>query len=719
MNKISIKFNNCYGIKSLQTEFDFTNSRTYVIYAPNGSMKTSFAKTFRDLSQRIDSKDLIYPERANIREVKDDNNIDLLAESVFVIEPYNEQFNSDKLSTLLIKKELKAEYDGIYKELELEKNQFIKKLKSISQSTDCELEFVSAFSLSESDTFFNILEQILPKLDGKQSKYDFRYNDIFDKKENVKKFLDKYKDLLKLYIQNYESLLSKSEFFKKSDNSFGTYQAGELLKSTSDNSFFEAGHVLMLSDSRKITSTNNLKDIVEKEINKVVNDAKLKVEFDKVDKAIGSNIELRAFKKAIEQNNLLLIELSNYQEFKRKVWIGYLDILISDVNTLMNLYVSKKKQLENIINKAKEGVTDWENSINEFNGRFRGLPFKLSIKNKEDVILKTDTPTVEFVFHDSTEEKIINRNELLEVLSQGERRALYLLNIIFEVQARKKLSQKTLFIIDDIADSFDYKNKYAIIEYLKDISNEQFFYQIILTHNFDFFRTLESRLVSRLNCKMVVKTANNTSIVDVNYLKPFEYFKNNMHRNNGILIASIPFIRNLAEYSGYKTEFKKLTSLLHIKSDTDSITVKDLEIIIKTILVDKDSLKLSDNQKKVIDIIFEQAEVILQDYADDMKLEFKIVLSIAIRLKAEQFLIKIINDQNFINQITRNQTIQLIEKYKELFPLEKDNMIILEQVNLMTPENIHLNSFMYEPLIDLGSDHLKNLYKDICEIFTE
>lgn len=61
------------------------------------------------------------------------------------------------------------------------------------------------------------------------------------------------------------------------------------------------------------------------------------------------------------------------------------------------------------------------------------------------------------------------------VLSNGELRALYLLNIIFDVEARKKNNIETLFIVDDIADSFDYKNKYAIIEYLKDIAKQPIF----------------------------------------------------------------------------------------------------------------------------------------------------------------------------------------------------------------------------------------------------
>jgi hypothetical protein len=34
----------------------------------------------------------------------------------------------------------------------------------------------------------------------------------------------------------------------------------------------------------------------------------------------------------------------------------------------------------------------------------------------------------------------------------------------------------------------------------------------------------------------------------------------------------------------------------------------------------------------------------------------------------------------------------------------------------MTPENIHLNSFMYEPILDMGNVHLKELYKRVKEL---
>lgn len=34
----------------------------------------------------------------------------------------------------------------------------------------------------------------------------------------------------------------------------------------------------------------------------------------------------------------------------------------------------------------------------------------------------------------------------------------------------------------------------------------------------------------------------------------------------------------------------------------------------------------------------------------------------------------------------------------------------------MTPENIHINSFMYEPILDLSDSYLKKLYSNIKEM---
>ena len=58
MNKLNLKFKYCYGIKKLEKEFIFSN-KAFAIYAPNGSMKTSFAKTFKDLISAVQKKNVL------------------------------------------------------------------------------------------------------------------------------------------------------------------------------------------------------------------------------------------------------------------------------------------------------------------------------------------------------------------------------------------------------------------------------------------------------------------------------------------------------------------------------------------------------------------------------------------------------------------------------------------------------------------------------------
>lgn len=716
MKKLSLKLEYCYGVKKLEKELVFGN-RTFAIYAPNGSMKTSLAKTFTDLMNGNETKDLIYPERTTVREIKDENGQELRPEEILVVEPYNESYFSKKESTLVVEKELREQYEKIYSDIEKEKSSFITNLKAVSKSSDCEEEILATFSQTENDTLFDILEKLAPAINDTSTQYSFKYNDVFDKKGNVKKFLDKYSKSLDAYVKQYESLISQSGFFKKSANTFGTYQAKELLGSVSDNSFFDAGHSINLSDNTTITSATDFETLMEAEIKKILSDEKLKKIFDGIDKAIGSSLELRSFKKVIESDNSLLVQLQDYDQFKKNVWLGYFSKIVTEVKTLLAFYTSKKNELAEIVKKAGDTATEWESAAEEFNSRFTSLPFKIIIKNKEDVILKTKAPVSEFVFTD-TNKKNLKREELLRVLSQGERRALYILNIIFEIRARKNAGQKTLLIIDDIADSFDYKNKYAIVEYLKDISEDDNFFQIILTHNFDFFRTIQGRgVVSYGQCLISNKTDSGINLEQANYINnPFiNDWKNNL-TDNKKLIASIPFVRNIIEYTrgSGDTDYLLLTSVLHIKSNSPTITLNDFKTVFEACIMNVTFPTTIDITKNIGDLIFETAEECLTA-SDGINLEHKIVMSIAIRLKAEQFMKSKITDQAFLSGLDTetNQTRKLFDKYKEEFNNDEESIEILKKVNLITPENIHVNSFMYEPILDMGDSELRGLYQTV------
>jgi energy-coupling factor transporter ATP-binding protein EcfA2 len=300
------------------------------------------------------------------------------------------------------------------------------------------------------------------------------------------------------------------------------------------------------------------------------------------------------------------------------------------------------------------------------------------------------------------------------VLSQGERRALYILNILFEIQSRQKQGGLTILLVDDIADSFDYKNKYAIIEYLKDISNSGDFHCIFLSHNFDFYRSISGRLNLKREYKlMAAKSGRTLTLGQEKYQNnPFIFWKNNLQEPS-CCISSIPFVRNLAEYCGHAAEYSTLTSLLHIKANTDAITLYDLCVIYKKILSDKSTLVLTPPNRTVIDVLTQEADAIAVGTDQHIELERKIVISIAIRLLAERHMIRRIKNQPFVDGIAQNQTIELLKEYKRAVLGTPAEIEILEQVNLMTPENIHLNSFMYEPILDMGSSHLRSLYLEM------
>ena len=311
-----------------------------------------------------------------------------------------------------------------------------------------------------------------------------------------------------------------------------------------------------------------------------------------------------------------------------------------------------------------------------------------------------------------------------------------MLNIIFDIEKIRREQNMKLFIIDDIADSFDYKNKYAIIEYLCDMADNANFYMIILSHNFDFYRTISSRLYLDRENRLCANNGIGEIVLEQEKYqdKPFKFWKDNLNKKN--IIALIPFVRNIIEYGNDKnvgqignisSDYILLTHLLHKKTQSRLITFDVLKRVYRE-YIGKDNFDASiDNTDIVCDEICQVADNINNNEAD---LENKIILSIAIRHKSETFMVNEINsftgtlnwqdrrrrqqgtNQDFIHYVetASNQTRELFNAYVQFGTPSK--IAILKQVNLMTPENIHLNSFMYEPILDMDIVELISLYRE-------
>lgn len=720
MNKLSIDLENCFGIGKLSHEFDYqtNNSNTAVIYAPNGTMKTSFARTF-DLISKEDSKNLPCDRVHSNRITKFDISVDanpINPKDILVINAEDNGFDaSHRISNFLASKELKADYDKIYSELEDLKTQYLKKLKAVAQSSDCEGEIINSFSDTGAKNFFEIISNESKNAEtAAATKYTFRYNDVFDKKNAVRKFLDTNQKLLDQYVTDYTRLISKSKFFKQSSNSFGTYQANEILKSIEDNSFFDAGHKFVLEDGTEVTTSEELKSIVQDEIAKILSDEKLQKGFEKIDKAIGSNTELRTFKKVIENDHLILVELKDYDAFQKKVWHSYITELKDETKNLAEEYSKRKTDLEKIIAEAKKEFLLWGEIVETFNSRFI-VPFKVILTNQEDIILKQETANLEFEYLEHNENPVQQKKEnLLSILSKGEQRAYFILQFLFEIESRKNAQSTQLIVFDDIADSFDYKNKFAVLEYIRDLHTSGTFKLLVLTHNFDFYRTIASRLyLPREIVFMATKSDNKIITLHTGQYRNdiFPYFVRNL-TNPRYFISLIAFVRNIIEYTDSKKsqDYLTLTSCLHLKADSLNFLAKDIFSIYLSRITKANEKTIAFGNEKLVDLIYDTAdEICAESNISEIELQNKITLAIAIRLKAEQYLINKLPEVD-LSLIELNQTNKLFQAYKVKYPTSVA-IKILDKVNLMTPENIHVNAFMFEPLIDMSINHLKSLYE--------
>ncbi|HEB8233552.1 TPA: hypothetical protein R0845_001455 [Campylobacter jejuni] len=707
--KLKLNLENCYGIGKLQKEFDFSDKNVLLFYAQNGIFKTSFAKTFKNIKDGKQIKDEIFPERISKAYIEF-NGEKINKEDIFVFDSYDREFDSSKsVTTFMASSKLKKEYDEIFSELDKQKKSLLKSLKKYTGSSDCEKEILKIFS---NKNLYQILSDNIDFIKEVKENYEFKYHDIFDDKNKVKEFVDTNKELLQGYFDKYNEILLSSEIFKKTENGeFGTHKIKELQNTLSDDRFFLASHKLLISN-QEITTSENLNNLIQNEIDRILENDEIKNKFDDIEKKITKNQNLKDFKEAINANKGILLKLINYEEFRKEVIFSYLNKKINEIEDLVSLYENQKEKIQKIINNSKLEQESWKKIIEIFNSRFI-VPFEVGIENQDDILLKNEVAKFVFKFKDNANEKIVNKEKLEEILSNGEKRALYILQILFEIEAQKNTNKPILLIFDDIVDSFDYRNKHAVVEYLDDIRENINFKIIIMTHNFDFYRAIARFGAS----KFMIHRNDEREIVfgrgeyTNEFIKSLKKNDENIKKN---FITLIPFVRNILEYTKNEKdkEYLLLTSCLHMKDDTKNIKVEQALNVLKNYIQEyQANINKDDN---LLDFIYGTCDEIANtNNINPIELQNKIVLSIGIRLKAEEFMLSKVNLQN---EITRNQTRNLYNLTKEQNAINDKQDFIIRKVLAITSDNIHINSFMYEPILDTSIEHLVKLYRDIKEI---
>lgn len=723
MKTLRVNFKNCYGIQSLDDEFDFGNgkpgNKAFAIYAPNGLMKTSFTKTFEKLAQGKNAEEERYNRPSTSEAFIDGKPIQ--KDSIYVLKSEIDiQEDSSAITDILVNPEHKSRYDAILVDLDKQKTKVINALQKASGLAKKDIEKALLEDVGSNDFSECIAKLKECAISGES--IQFAYAILFDQKaidvlksaefvSNAKEFNTRYQELF-----SQEGTIYQKGVFNpvKAETSFSTLEK---------QGFFSGGHRLQMRGDADAIGKTELDERLKKIHAHIDEDENLK----KIRTSLAKNAQTQALADLIEnlpsgQIDALLDRLKpeKQAEFRQELWAYYVQNS-SDSASYIELHHKTKEEIKAIETEAAKSAPRWSDAVTLFNDRFVDMPFTLSVANQTQAALGKEKAKLKFTFKDGDDIVEWSRSEI-KTLSQGEKRALYLLNFIFEVEARSLSGQETLFIIDDVADSFDYKNKHAIIQYLEDLDNKPNFYQLILTHNFDFFRTLANNFVHRDRCLMANRQTASVSLSKADGIK--NYFigilKEKVHTNSRVMCATIPFTRNLIEYTKGEddADYLKLTCLLHWKKDTDSITVADYFDVYNRLF----ETEHVGNDKPIKDLLHEQAHAISNEMNHaGLNLEDKVLLSMATRMRSEEFLIqkirKIRNDQNYWCE-SKNQFGVLIKEYTKLEP-DSPALRTLEKVGITVSSNIHLNSFMYEPILDLTIDHLTRLYKEVDSLIEQ
>jgi len=742
-------FKNCYGLQDFELNtinFVDTNGKpanNAIIYAPNGVMKTSFARVFEDISKKRPTMDRIFKNpssyeityRASTYSSTNLNQVD----EIYVINSFDDLFEcrSSSIPLLLADAEARRKYQEIYLKFAEVVERFRDGLVKPSGLGKAKIQeqIVSDFQLPEKSDWMGVFAAIGGNLGGFSDSdlySGFKYSDVFNDK-TARIFEDPtFLRAIEEYVTRLAGLISNNTLLS---NDFDDRNAEELGKSLTKNNLFKAEHSIRLRDGTFVQNIGDWNSRVSSELKKLYGSTAMTSAFESLRKQLTANVESQKLLQIIRNNMGIIGLFADIPGLKKKMWLHWVSSLEEPFDTSYHRVMEYQDAIRAVYEQASGEKERWQSVIDEFNQRFN-VPFRVTIDNQPDVILTDQVPKVCFLYERARDgdegaeaASYGDRKELMKILSTGEMRALYLLYVLFDVKnimsSAKQDSKKHLVIADDIADSFDYKNKYAVVQYLEDISSANNIDLLLLTHNFDFYRTAGSRLsLPDRNCYIVQKGRSGVLSMD-RFGRQKDYFKESILQNlrhdanvsdddkKKSLIASVPFCRNLADYAGNSEVKDFLTHLLHLKHDsptTDSITVSQLWSKLQEVCR-LDELPVNNADELVVDLIRETAESICEGMEDETSLVNKIVMSLAIRLETEAFLERVLNRKNICTDCSYNQTRAWANK--ALPHLKPSVQKIVSNVCLMTPEEIHVNAFMYEPIIDMSDWALKDLFMQV------
>ena len=745
---LSGHFKNCYGLKQFNLQnINFSRCNKALIYAPNGVMKSSLSKVFDDISKGATTCDRIFQNVVSNYSVTHytsryvyssaNRTQPTATDRIYVVNTFNNsfEFTKETVSTLLADETTRNAYNVLMAQFSGEIIQIEEKLRVLTGLTKSQRKgkLITDLGLTGTADWTDIFEK-LNELYATRRTFEYlndcTYSELFNDKAMAVYGKQEFLNSIEEYISSLNILLENNPIL---NDRFTDRNAETLGKEMAKHNLFNAQHTICLKDGTTVIhSLEEWNFVVNEQLDRLYSSPELSTVFQKLKKMLTSNGEVSRLRDIIVAHREIIPALSDIPALKVQTWLdcfSKLDMSFDDYYRNISQYTA---QIKVLYEQASAQSARWQTVVNKFNRRFR-VPFEVRIENKANFLLKDEAPNLSFKYTRgmiAQQSATLKKDDLMVSLSTGEKRALYLLYILFDLERIRQQATagggQFLIVADDIADSFDYKNKYAIIEYLNDLGNTSGIDLLILTHNFDFYRTVKLRLgVARNHCYIAQRDEEGiVSITEFKYQKDF--FKNVVIKDikdgniinddkKKLLISSIPFYRNLCEYSGKEVEYSRLTCFLHLKTtplDTLTVKISDLWNLINPFL---NNTTFSGADEDYYTAVTRVANTCVADNTNEVLLDNKLFIAIAIRLLTEKFMKNtLISNGKACSDADSNQTRKWFNQVKRF--LTPAQISVIEEVNLITPESIHLNSFMFEPLIDISNWALKDLYTRVTNL---
>lgn len=715
-------FNNAYGIKELKPQecFNDENGENLIIYAPNGTFKSSFSKAFYNWNQgqvkdfindidfkckiKIGESETVFPEKIDnvlvySRELEDDNHYEHIKNLVMS--------NLDRTKIDQYNSKIKA-----YQE---------KRRKLLETINVKEKDYLSIIDTESKKSVIDGLLDFYKGINRSNTVKDLDKLISFDK-INQKAYQVLDKDEVKEQFKSFQKLVKsrvQSDFY---DEDFTEQSGTELIKS------LENTHYLNEKKKRGLTVNEETYFSMD-EINNLFK--------EKLDKTM-QNPEVSEKQKTLMQN---LGKAKLAEEFKQKLIdfpeiainlpIGRDNIIYANIKGNSDFDIEEfgieqsvedlkeiKRKLNEIYDNASKNKSRFDQIIEEYNNIFQPV-FDIKINNKKKLYSEIESPQVSFSHSRSQiKENEYNKDEINKYLSSGEKSALLILDFLFkfeEAKARLNDNKKLIVILDDIVETFDYRNRSGFVQYAYKLVHDECVDLIVLTHNYEFYNRLFLSmnknvipLVASVNEEGIVRVSKNRKI-HLNLEKTLQ----DIH-NVKDLLFKIPFLRELATMVKDDDLKSVLTDCLHYKKDTKSLKIENIVRPLSNYcdVHDNENVKAAYNENYFYTLIEEARNTNTDNYFD---IKPKIILSIASRVLME--MVATNADLTKLEGVTENQTRYIFNEYGD--NLEPKAYELLTKVLLLTPDFIHLNSFMFEPLIDIDPKDLKELFEDIDKLYKD